>query len=200
MTDKLPTTRESEDATTLPENWGRMGHLTPGQSAACTAFSAQHSAALGLTKYPSESLENAALRFLRARKFDLDATAALLAKCNEMKQQGGAHRYAALSPDECARCNVAALQNFYPHTMSGFDKQNRPILWEISGALNVPAIQTICHKETLMAYHWWTMETKVRHAYCMVRIRVRVSRGLGIGFGLVYDLARLGQGVGLAEG
>jgi CRAL/TRIO domain len=53
------------------------------------------------------------------------------------------------------------LKTFYPHTMGGFDKQGRPILWEISGAMNVTAVQTMTSKETLMAYHFWTMETKL---------------------------------------
>lgn len=56
--------------------------------------------------------------------------------------------------------------------MSGFDKQNRPILWEISGALNVPAIQTMCHKDALMSYHWWTMETKLGDMFAAAAQRV----------------------------
>ena len=60
--------------------------------------------------------------------------------------------------------------------MSGFDKQNRPILWEISGALNVPAIQTMCHKDALMSYHWWTMETKLGEMF--QRAAERVGAGV----------------------
>ena len=88
-------------------HWGRMGHLTPEQSALTETFTAKQEAALKLTKYPPESLQNTALRFLRARKFDPEAAAVLLAKCNEMKAAGGAARFAALPPDECAKCNVA---------------------------------------------------------------------------------------------
>lgn len=162
MPPPAPLTVEEEHSIALPENWGRLGHLTPEQQQATDEFVSKHGAALELTKYITESPANTALRFLRARKFNLIAASELLDECNKRKSEGGALKYKQLSPDECAKCDVAALKNFYPHTMSGFDKQGRPILWEISGAMNVVAIQTMTSKETLMAYHWWTMESKVR--------------------------------------
>jgi len=156
---------DEETYVALPENWGRPGHLTLEQQETTNDFVRRHGTALDLTKYPTESPENTALRFLRARKFDVALAGDLLAECNRRKSEGGALICKMQSAEVCARCDVAAMKNFYPHTMSGFDKQGRPILWELSGALNVTALLVMMSKETLINYHWWTMETKV--GFCL---------------------------------
>lgn len=102
-----PSVTGAEDDGEEVGHWGRMGHLNAEQAAVTEAFAARQEAALKLTKYPPETLQNTALRFLRARKFDPEAAGVLLAKCNEMKAAGGAYRFAALPADECAKCNVA---------------------------------------------------------------------------------------------
>jgi hypothetical protein len=172
---------EVSDEPALPENWGRFGHLTPEQQSASEAFLSKHESALELNKYPSESSVNVALRFLRARKFDIELAGDLLFECNKRKREGGAFVCKELSPAECAKCDVVAMKNFYPHTMAGFDKQGRPILWEISGSLNVTALLVMMSRETLINYHWWTMETKVRGlclcvCVCVIRYALTLAQ------------------------
>ena len=53
----------------------------------------------------------------------------------------------APDPDEAGGCDISVMKTFYPHTMQGFDKLNRPILWEMDGKINAQAIATMTTKE-----------------------------------------------------
>jgi hypothetical protein len=71
---------------------------------------------------------------------------------------GKAKEYGAMKADECAQCDIAILRKFYPHTQRGYDKYNRPLLFERNGKTEVNPIFLLTTKETLFAYHFWTME------------------------------------------
>jgi len=43
---------------------------------------------------------------------------------------GKAKQYAQMTADEASQCDVAVLRKYYPHTQRGFDKWNRPLLFE----------------------------------------------------------------------
>lgn len=70
-----------------------------------------------------------------------------------------------MDPDEAGGCDISVMKTFYPHTMQGFDKLNRPILWEMDGKINAQAIATMTTKEGLLGYHFWTMNTKLDNEF-----------------------------------
>ncbi len=91
---------------------------------------------LEMAKFSVESIEQVALRFLRARQFDNAKSTILLEECITRMIEGKATECAAASPDTNAQCDVDIMMNWYPHTCYGFDKFGRPILWEHSGGTN----------------------------------------------------------------
>lgn len=76
-----------------------------------------------------------------------------------------------MKPDEAGGCDISVMKTFYPHTMQGYDKLNRPILWEMDGQINAQAIATMTTKEGLLGYHFWTMNTKLDNHFTVAKER-----------------------------
>ena len=141
------------------DTWGTKGYLVMEQHEALMEFiSAAQESDLNEAKFTTESLESVSLRFLRARQFSVPNALDLLKKCVERKVAGNARYFAGLSPDECVKCDIEALNKFYPHSQLGYDKCNRPILYEQSGRVSPAAITTMTTFSALIDYHWLTME------------------------------------------
>ena len=149
----------SKDGASLVDTWGTKGFLTMDQHETLVAFLEEANADhLKIAKFNSESLENAALRFLRARKFVISDAKELLEACVQRKTSGRAQHFASLTPNECVQCDLESLKTFYPHAHLGYDKFKRPILFEQSGKINPSAITTMTTYSGLVDYHFWTME------------------------------------------
>lgn len=141
------------------DTWGQPGHLTAEQQEALKEFMQKASPAdLEASKFSVESLENVSLRFLRARTFHVDHALQLLHECVKRKSEGQAAHWAKSAPDVCAQCDVDALKKYYPHGDFGFDRLNRPVLFEYSGLVDGHAIYQMTTLEHCINYHWWTME------------------------------------------
>lgn len=114
--------------------WGQLGYLTPEEDQILTKFRTEvHPLYVDAAKYTCENFDQCCLRFLRARRFDTGKALILLTECNEKLIEMNAGFWAKQPPDYCADCDIAALKNFYPHAQQGFDKINRPILFEHCG-------------------------------------------------------------------
>ena len=50
-------------------------------------------------------------------------------------------------------------------TQSGFDKFNRPILYEHTGGMHPSAVLQMTTKAGLINYHWWCMEASLDHKF-----------------------------------
>jgi hypothetical protein len=148
------------------DTWGTKGYLVMEQNEALIEFLDKvNKADVDLAKFKVESLENAALRFLRARQFSVPNALELLAKCVEKKNSARAHHFATLSEDECMHCDAEALCKFYPHSFLGFDKFNRPIMYEQSGKISPAAVTSMTTYSNLVNYHWMTMEVKLNEMF-----------------------------------
>ena len=112
-------------------------------------------------KYTVESEQQCELRFLRARGFDVVKALVLLSECNQKLTEMRAAHWANCDPDTALSCDTAALRNFYPHIQAGFDKFNRPILFEHTGGMNPNAVLQMTSKQGLINYHFWCMETSL---------------------------------------
>lgn len=141
------------------DTWGTKPYLVMEQHEALVEFiTAAKESDLNLAKFSTEPIESVSLRFLRARQFSVPDALELLKKCVERKIAGKARHFAQLSPDECVKCDIEALKKFYPHSQLGYDKFNRPILYEQSGRVNPSAITTMSSFSSLIDYHWMTMD------------------------------------------
>jgi CRAL/TRIO, N-terminal domain len=116
--------------------WGQLGYLTPEEDLILTKFRTEvHPLYVDAAKYTCETFDQCCLRFLRARRFDTGKALILLTECNEKLIEMNAGFWAKQPADYCADCDIAALKNFYPHAQQGFDKINRPILFEHCGGI-----------------------------------------------------------------
>lgn len=158
----------------LPSHWGQLGYLTEQQNKILNDFinttPIDH---ITMAKYTVETIEQVSLRFLRARQFDLQKAMDLIAECYKRKVDGRAKEYASMKPEDAAACDVAAFKNFYPHTQRGYDKQNRILLFERNGRTDVNPVFLMMTKETLLGYHWWTME------YTLDQMFIEASKRFG---------------------
>ena len=142
--------------------WGTLGHLTPPQDLAFSKFRSEvKETDIEVAKYTVETFDQCCLRFLRARQFDSEKALVLLSECISKLVEMEADFWSQQTPDQCANCDIAALKNFYPHVMSGFDKLNRPLLFEHTGKMNPTAILQMSNRRNLINYHWWSMENSL---------------------------------------
>lgn len=151
--------RSMSSKVVLDANWGQLGNLTEEQKNFLSEFLGScDQSNLALAKFRSESVENVGLRFLRARNFSVAKALTLLNDCAQRKRDGKASIYAGMTADECGNCNNDALRIWYPHSTIGYDKFNRPILFEQSGKVDQAAIAQMITMDQLIAYHWWSMD------------------------------------------
>lgn len=148
------------------DKWGTKGHLTESQQQAYDQFRQLATEEnLTIAKFKVESLENVSLRYLRARNFNVENALHLLQECVDKKKTLNSAHWSTRSPDECAHCNVEALKKWYPHAQFGYDKFNRPVLFEHSGAVDGYAIYQMSTLENLINYHWYSMETELNQMF-----------------------------------
>lgn len=146
--------------------WGKLEHLNSSQTDCLKLFLEQcDKNNLEIAKFSVESNENGALRFLRARQFDLEKSLQLLVDCVNRLYEGDAMLWASRDKDECGNCDIDALKNWYPHCIKGMDKLGRPILWEHSGGINPAVVLSMTTRENLLKYHWWSMEKHLDEAF-----------------------------------
>lgn len=151
---------------TEPQDWGILGKLTALQQETLDKFLAQvNPEFIDAVRYTVETKQQTALRFLRARQFDAEKSKILLTAANKKLVELKAKECSMDDGDTNANCDVKALISWYPHTMYGYDKFKRPILWEWNGGMNVNAITQMTTKEGLIKYHLWTMEKVLDDAF-----------------------------------
>ena len=143
----------------MTDNWGQLGHLSEQQKEALEKFNNSVNATeLEIAKFSVESFDQAATRFLRARQFDVQKAHDLLHTCYETLKERKASSFANMDPEEILGCEASVLKKFYPHHQAGYDKYNRPLLYDNSGNVNMHAVQHVVSQEQLIGYHFWTME------------------------------------------
>jgi len=148
------------------KNWGRLGYLNEEQRSALDDFKEKIDASkLARAKYDAENDEQVCLRFLRARKFDVEKATSLLSECCEIFDQYDADQCKVDGGEKCASCDPDVLTTFYPHTQCGYDKEGRLLLWEANGCVNLHALETVVRRSNLIKYHFWTMQDKLNELF-----------------------------------
>ena len=141
------------------DNWGRYGCLTPIEDQNLHFFLAKvNPQEIEINKYTTETKEQCACRFLRARDFDVGKAVALISESSVLLKQHKSDECVDLGPTACTGCDENVLKHFYPHSQQGFDRYGRLICYEHNGNANITAVKRITSSEGLLSYHLWTME------------------------------------------
>ncbi|KAI9202559.1 CRAL-TRIO domain-containing protein [Polychytrium aggregatum] len=130
----------------MPTN-GRLGHLTPEQTAALAQFK-QELAAEGYYD-PEKHDDYILLRFLRARKFDLPASKKMWIDFQEWRKKWNVDN----TVTDFDFPEWAIVQQYYPRFYHGVDKCGRPIYVEQIGLLDIQKLFTITTQERMMLNH-----------------------------------------------
>ena len=126
--------------------------------------------------------QNARLRFLRARKYDVDAAIEQYTKALAWRQQVHAdHILDTPDPDELVYQCVCS------HRHHGFDRQGHPLYFEKSGSVRMPEFFAHVKEEDLVTRHVRMMEYAFRRCeYSSMKNQRNVEKIV-----MVHDLANL---------
>jgi len=161
--------KSDRDSESEPKDYGKKGFLTSQQVKDQEIFyNTCDRESLEMARYTVEDPGDTCLRFLRSRKFAVDKALILLNENKVCRTENKAMESAKLAPQEAGQCDVDVLKTFYPHAMRGVSKDNCPIVWEMTGQINPQAVMTIMTKETLLGYHFWTMQTNLNIHFAQI--------------------------------
>ncbi|KAJ7123114.1 CRAL-TRIO domain-containing protein [Mycena epipterygia] len=146
VTETATATKAAPEATssTYTPPPGRLGNLTPVQEAALAKLSAELRAEGTFVEARHD--DAGLLRFLRARKFDVQKTKDMLLAAEKWRKEFGV--------DELVRTfdftELAEVDKYYPQYYHHMDKSGRPIYIERIGNLNMKALYACTSQERLL--------------------------------------------------
>jgi len=129
----------------MKKGTGFYGDLSPEQEQTLSAFKQELAPmALDAVRYD----DYFCLRFLRARKFDLDKSLLMVRNFFQWRADFGTDSILSYSFPE-----VVEMKNFYPHGYHKTDKQGRPIYIECIGRLELTKLFEVTTEERMMKYY-----------------------------------------------
>jgi CRAL/TRIO domain/CRAL/TRIO, N-terminal domain len=100
------------------------------------------------------------LRFLRARKFDVQKAYTMLAADVAWRSDKKDLRHSTSA--DILGCDSAAMYTYFPTWMYGFDKQQRPVSWRQFGKFEINKVLKLTTMDKLIRFHGWETEQAVR--------------------------------------
>jgi hypothetical protein len=164
---------------TLPTQ-GRAGHLTPVQESALAQLKSELEAASITGTYD----DNLFLRFLRARKFDVEAAKKMFTDYHNwrVEEKVDTLRDDFQLPEYPISITLSFLtllvKKFYPRFYHKTDKLGRPVYFEVLGELNVTQLTAVCPIEKLLRNHVYEYEKLVNYrlAACSLKAGVYLEQ------------------------
>lgn len=146
--------------TTKPEvlpTFGRAGHLTPEQSAALEKFKEVLTAAkiFDGQNYDDHIL----LRFMRARKFDIEAATKMFTDYHNWRSEYGVDKL----KDSLEFPEYPIVKKFYPRYYHKTDKLGRPVYVEVVGELDIKQLFAVTTTERIIQNHVYEYEKLVNY-------------------------------------
>ena len=135
-----------------------------------------------------------ALRFLRARGFNVQKAFDMLKKDVEWRQDEGRFQLHTESAEDVLGCKLEEIYKYFPSWIQGIDHQGRPVAWRQFGKFEIWNVLKLTTMERLMRFHAWEGE----QALNLMR-----ERSLAIGFNIetfVIIIDAAGWHIGLATG
>mmetsp|Transcript_12725 Transcript_12725/g.16724 ORF Transcript_12725/g.16724 Transcript_12725/m.16724 type:complete len:401 (+) Transcript_12725:139-1341(+) len=149
------------------ETWGLPDHLTTDQTEKLQDLKNRVSEAdLQQIKFDVESQDSALCRYLRARKFDVDASFEMIENCRNRRLEDGVSECVQDGPSACLKCPAEVYKCFNPEWYVGFDKAHRLVSIQKPGLLNTAAIDCLTTTENILRYHWCNMEARNEQFRC----------------------------------
>lgn len=99
------------------------------------------------------------LRFLRARKFDLEKAVEMYAKYKHWYAENGIDRYPEVFPEK-----ALALAELVPSAFTGFDREGHPVQIERTGKMDVPTILSAVSGAAMLEGFIWGQQTQINRA------------------------------------
>jgi hypothetical protein len=103
-----------------------------------------------------------ALRFLRARKWDVHAAVAMIRDDVAWRAEPLHAKLRRQTADEVLQCPFRDVFQFFPTWVQGFDTQGRPISWRQFGKFEIWNVLKETSMERLVAFHAWESEQMLR--------------------------------------
>lgn len=137
------------------EGTGRPGHLTPSQKKCL-----EHLRLLLEAQGYVDRLDDATLlRFLRARKFDVNKALDMFVTCEKWREEFGTNTIL----EDFYYPEKAQVMEFYPQFYHQSDKDGRPLYFEIIGNVDVAKMYKITTVERLIRNLVWEYEAFTRY-------------------------------------
>lgn len=143
--------------------WGRPGHLTPHEVAIFSQFRTEvnkRSGEFKNTVYSFTQTEGEAYtltRWLRARKYNLADTIAMVEQATQCRSQPRQFDYYP-DPHKALGCPPEIYLDQYPQVYSGFSKIGCPVFYSKPGQLDTDAIECVTTLDGILKYHWHVMQ------------------------------------------
>jgi hypothetical protein len=104
------------------------------------------------------------LRFLRARKFDIDAAMEMIRNDAKWRHEGGRSGLQQRTVDDYIKvnCPLSKVWSYYPTWIQGHDKQNRPVSYRKFSHFETWNLLKIASIATIIDFHIWESEQAVR--------------------------------------
>lgn len=109
------------------------------------------------------------LRFLRARKFNVEQAMAMIrADCHWRRDVVG---YDLILEDaqDVLGCDLARVYQYFPTWLQGFDKQHRPVSYRQFGKFEIWQILQLTSFQSLVRFHAWESEMAIRQMFSKSR-------------------------------
>jgi len=100
--------------------------------------------------------DHTALRFLRARHFEVKDAANLYRKNVAYRKESGIEK---ILKSEVPKTDL--YRKFVPHAFHGFDREGRPIYIEKVGLIDYPTAMTLLDDDDFMRHHLYQMEKQI---------------------------------------
>lgn len=102
------------------------------------------------------------LRFLRARKFNVNDTMQMIRADLKWRSEADRSTLRQQTALEVLECDLSLVYNYFPTWIQGYDKQSRPIAWRSFGKFKIWEILKLTTMERLLNFHAWESEQLLR--------------------------------------
>jgi hypothetical protein len=112
-----------------------------------------------------DAQENAclkALRFLRARRFDVAKTMEMVRADAEWRADNDVAQLQCQTVYEVLQCDLSVVYTYFPTWTAGFDREGKPVSWRQFGTFDIDRVLQVTTMERLIDFHVWTNEQLLR--------------------------------------
>lgn len=161
----LPECLPYHPASELKNRPGYYPNITPEQLEAASNLSALIEQSNLRFHYGRENEFLKLLRFLRARKFNVQLAFKMVHEDVKWRSENNRLNLQLESADEVLGCDLGKMYQYFPTWIQGVDKQLRPVSYRQFGKFEVWNVLKLTTMERLLRFHAWETEQALRYMY-----------------------------------